>query len=231
MKLLKLALKRDRAMPMLAMVFASVSCVSLVLARIILTGNIRYGFLIWNLILALLPLVFALFSSDRYDEGSGRNWRSFGCAGAWLLFFSYALYIFTVLFHHASRFYDHVWVDLFLILLCALTGLVLGFVSLYLMQAIVRRMFGTLAAWLFIVAITALSGFAVYIGRFLRFNSWDVVLQPMKLFHGVGHWVANPMVQPTSFAFPLLFATFLFISYVMLYGLTHLQPSRPAASQ
>ena len=109
-----------------------------------------------------------------------------------------------------------------LILLCALTGLVLGFVSLYLMQSVVARMFGRLASWLFIAVVASLSSFGVYLGRFVRVNSWDIVTRPVKLYHGINDWASDPFAHATSFAFPILFATFLFIAYVMLYALTHL---------
>jgi uncharacterized membrane protein len=115
-------------------------------------------------------------------------------------------------------------VDLVLILLYALIGLVLGFLSLYLMQTVVARIVGRLASWLFIAAVAVLSGFGVSLGRFLRFNSWDVLLQPMAFCRSVGNWVA----EPRSFGFPLLFGTFLFVTYLMLYALTHLQQALPA---
>ena len=143
---------------------------------------------------------------------------------AWLLFLPNAPYIFTDLIHLMSRYYGHFWVDLVPILSCALTGLVLSFLSLYLMQSIVARMFGWLTSWLFIAGAAGLSGFGIYLGRFLRFNSWDVLFKPMELYHGIGQWATDPLANGTSFAFPILFATFLFIAYVMLYGLTHLQP-------
>ena len=104
--------------------------------------------------------------------------------------------------HLTTRFYPHFWVDLTLILLCALTGLVLGFVSLYLMQSVVERMFGRPASWLFIAAVAALSGFGIYLGRFLRFNSWDVLFRPAQLYHGIGNWVADPLADLNSLAFP-----------------------------
>src|SRR5437879_9102019 len=229
MKLLKLALRRETAMPMLALSFASGVSVALVLARIMWTGNISYAFLVWNLFLAWLPLVFALQSSEYYQNTSARNWRFAGLAGAWLLFFPNAPYIFTDLIHLTKGFYGHFWVDMVLILLCAVTGLVLGFVSLYLMQSVVTRMFGRLASWLFIAAVAGLSGFGIYLGRFLRFNSWDILFKPVKLYHGIGGWVSNPLQSSHTSVFPLLFAGFLFISYVMLYALTHLQPASPTA--
>lgn len=229
MNLLRIAFKRETAIPMLALTFASGVSVALVFGRILQTGNVRYGFLVWNLSLAWLPLIFALLACDQYRQTTSRNWHFLGLAGAWLLFFPNAPYIFTDLIHLTSRFYPHFWVDLVLILLCALTGLVLGFVSLYLMQTIVARVFGRFAGWCFIAAVATLAGFGICLGRFLRFNSWDVVFKPVELYHGIGNLVADPLANPGAYAFPALFATFLFITYVMLYALTHLQPAQQIA--
>ena len=260
MKILKIAFQRETAVPVLALMFASGVSVALVLARIVWTGQIRYGFLVWNLFLAWLPLIFALLACEHYRNGTrtkvhsdeptpgpskegsiagraparvpllggvrrglrNRHWRFVGLTAAWLLFFPNAPYIFTDVIHLTNRYFAHFWVDLMLILLCALTGLVLGFVSLYLMQSVVARMFGRLASWLFIAVIAGLSSFGVYLGRFVRVNSWDIVARPGKLYHGINAWASDPFAHATSFAFPALFATFLFITYVMLYALTHL---------
>jgi uncharacterized membrane protein len=232
MKLLKLALKRETAVPVLGLTFATGACTFLVILRVIWTGNYRPAFLIWNLFLAWLPLVFSLLACDHYQQQPGRNWRFLGFAAAWLLFFPNAPYICTDLIHVSSRFYQHYWLDqhywsdLILVLLCALTGLVLGFVSLFLMQSVVTRMFGRLASWLFIAGMAVLSGVGIFLGRFLRFNSWDVLFKPVEVFHGIGNWVGAPL-NPKTFAFPALFATFMFVAYVMLYALTHLKQTLP----
>jgi uncharacterized membrane protein len=223
MKLVKLAFKRETAVPMLALLFASFVCVVLIGVRIIWTRDFIYGSLIWNLFLAWVPLGFAFLAGDQFQAGAARNWRFVGFAGAWLLFFPNAPYIFTDVIHLTTYFYKHFWVDLVLILLCALTGLVLGFVSLFLMQGVVRRLFGGPASWVFIAAVAALSGFGIYLGRFLRFNSWDIVFKPIALSRGIGRWAANPLAHSSSYAFPFLFAVFLFIAYLMLYALTHLE--------
>jgi uncharacterized membrane protein len=227
MKLFRLAFQRETAIPVIALMIASGTSLTLVFARMIWTGNLNYSFLIWNLFLAWLPMMFALLACEEYRNGSARSWRFFPLAGAWLLFFPNSSYIFTDLIHLTTHFLPHFWVDLMLVLLCALTGLVLGFVSLYLMQSVVTRMLGRTASWLFIGAVAALSGFGIYVGRFMRFNSWDILFKPRQLAHGIGNWVADPMASPTSFAFPVLFATFLFITYLMLYALTHLQEAQP----
>jgi len=132
---------------------------------------------------------------------------------------------FTEVIHVTNRNLAHFWVDLMLVLLCALTGLVLGFVSPYLMQSVVTRMFGRVASWLFIAVVAALSSFGVYLGRFVRVNSWDIVTRPGKLYHGINAWASDPFAHAISCAFPFLFATLHFVTDVMLYALTHLPRS------
>ena len=229
MKLLRVALRRETAMPMFALAFASGVCGVLVVARMVLSHKLAPAFLLWNLFLAWLPLVFALLAQEEFHRGSARSWHFGGLALAWLLFFPNAPYIFTDLNHLPTVFFARYWLDLFVILSCAMTGFILGFVSLYLMQGVVKRMAGTAASWLFIAGMAALSGFAVFLGRFLRFNSWDVLFRPFDIYHSMGSWVTHPFGAHFSVAFPALFATFLFIAYLMLYALTHLQQAQPLA--
>lgn len=222
MKLLTLLYKRETAAPMLALTFASGVSVSLVMARIVWTANFHFAFLIWNLFLAWLPLVFAMLACKQFQSGTKRNWPFAALAGAWLLFFPNAPYIFTDVFHLLYGRYQHFWTDLTLILVCAFTGLVLGFVSLYLMQSLVARMYGRVAGWLLVAATAGLSSFGIYLGRFLRFNSWDVFLRPGKIYRGLDALAGARATNGSSLAFLVLFATFLFIAYVLLYALTYL---------
>lgn len=229
MKFLKIAFHRETMAPVLALTFASAACAALVGARIAWTGNLRYSFLVWNLFLAWLPLVFALLACELDRRGERGNWRFASLAVAWLVFFPNAPYIFTDVVHLTISFYRHFWVDLSLVLLCAFTGFLLGFVSLYQMQAMVARRFGRAAGWGFVAVVAALAAFGTYLGRFMRFNSWDVLARPMTLTKSIGAWVANPETHPHGLAFAVLFATFFFIAYVMLYALTHLPKPAPLA--
>jgi len=231
MRLSKLEHKIATQKPLLALTFASAVSLGLVFARIAWTGNVKeYGFLVWNLFLAWLPLVFALLANDAYQDRGGRSWSFRALAAAWLLFFPNAPYILTDLIHLTNRYYGHFWIDLMLFLLCAFTGLILAFLSLYLMQTVVGRILGRAASWLFIAATAGLCGFGIYLGRFLRFNSWDVLFKPLALYHGIGQWASDPLAHPNTYAFPAMFATFLFVSYLMLYALTHLQQPQSQTS-
>ncbi len=228
MRLFRIAVRHGTAVPVVALMFASGVSMLLVLAQIIWTGNLRYSYLGWNLFLAWVPLVFALLAVNDHKEGAPRRWRFFGFAAAWLLFFPNAPYIFTDLIHlNKGGFAGHFWTDLTLILSCAFTGLVLGFVSLYLMQSTVKAVAGNLASWGFICAVAGLSGFGIYVGRFLRFNSWDVLFRPLALYRDLGQTVTDPLGHPATFAFPFLFGVFLLISYLVLYALTHLPRLEP----
>lgn len=227
MNSLKLFFRRETIIPMLALTFASAVCLALVVARIAWTGKFRYSFLAWNLFLAWLPLLFAVLARANYREGERSGWRFLGFGAAWLLFFPNAPYIFTDLIHLTSRYVSHFWVDLAVILSCAFTGLMLGLVSLYLMHSVVTRMLGRAAGWLFVAGAAGLGSFGIYLGRFLRFNSWDVVAKPAQLYHGISSVAGGQSFHPSHFAFLAFFATFIFIAYVMLYALTHLPTAAP----
>lgn len=221
---------QSAAIPVLALTFASTVGVMLTVLRVEWTGSIRYLLLVWNLFLAWLPLLFAQAVYRRCQRGEFKSWQTCALAALWILFLPNAPYIFTDLIHLKTGFVGHFWVDLSLFLLVALTGFLLGFMSLYLMQSVVARRWGQFAGWTLIAGATGLSGFGIYLGRILRWNSWDVLMHPLQLTGSVGHWAVHPLSNPgTNLAFPALFAVFLFLGYVMLYALTHLQPAHSGA--
>ena len=74
-----------------------------------------------------------------------------------------------------------------------------------------------------------LSGFGIYAGRFLRWNSWDVIFSPLDLISEGLRWVIAMPSEPRGIILPVLFGAMLFISYVTLYGLTHLQANHAEA--
>jgi uncharacterized membrane protein len=223
MKMIRLALQRETAAPVWASIFASAVCLGLVLSRILWTRDLHYAFLIWNLFLAWMPLLLSLVACEWYRTRSARSWHFICASACWLLFFPNAPYIFTDVIHLTRGYRAHFWVDLVLILCCALTGLVLGFLSLFLMQSVIQRMLGKALSWAFIAGVAGLSGIGIFVGRFLRLNSWDVLLKPWALSRGIGHIAAHPSGHFGSLALAGLFATFLFITYLMLYALTHLR--------
>jgi uncharacterized membrane protein len=223
---------RDLLGPIGALAFASVLTCFLLGLRTVLIGHGRQFYLVWNLFLAWMPLLFALTAVCIAQTSPQRRGWFLCAATAWLLFFPNAPYILTDLIHLGSKSNSRYWTDLVMILLFALIGLVLGFLSLFLMQRLVARRHGWPAGWLFVSVVAALSGFGIYAGRFFRWNSWDVVFNPLDLITDTGNWLLSIPHSPRAIVIPVLFATLLFIAYLMLYALTHLPTQLPAnASQ
>ena len=106
----------------------------------------------------------------------------------------------------------------------AWTGAFIGLVSLYLMQELVRRAAGVWASWIFAIGALALAGFGVYLGRFPRWNSWDLFVDPLSLFADIWRRLADPLSHAGTYAFSLLFAMLLISMYLMLRAVMHFQP-------
>jgi len=215
-------MERPWLLPTVALGFASLAGCFLLAGRVVISGEWNHLYLIWNLILAWIPLALAV-QVERLDRCSvSPRWPLAAAGLGWLLFFPNAPYIFTDFIHLGSRTSVRFWVDLILILWFALTGLVLGFVSLFMMQRVWVRRYGWLTGWVFVAMVSVLSGIGICVGRFLRWNSWDVVLNPWDLVVDLGRCLAGMPGRPALAVLPVLFGAVLFVAYVILYALTHL---------
>ena len=210
----------DLRAALLTLAAASAVGTAIVVARIFVAGQFRQLYLVWNLFLAWLPLYFALRVEELDQSGSRRGVRFWLTAAAWLLFFPNAPYIFTDLIHITRSGQTRIWTDLLIVLVFAVTGLVLGFLSLQRMQMLVARRRGRVAGWVFVFAVALLSGFGVYLGRFERWNSWDAVMNPFGLLGDAANWL-----HIRSAIFTVLFGVFVFTAYAMLYSLTLIGPA------
>ncbi|MCI0536040.1 MAG: DUF1361 domain-containing protein [Verrucomicrobiales bacterium] len=228
MRVHKIILERKLTIPLAMVLVASAIGTAAVASRILWTGRWIGLYLPWNLFLAWLPLCFALFACSHEKLGKVRSWRFMAHAGAWLIFFPNAPYIFTDLIHLTTRHRHTFWIDLVLILLFALTGLLLAFLSLFLMQTLVARRLNRVCGWLLVGAAAGLGSLGIYIGRFLRWNSWDILLNPVDLFQDLTRCASLVMNDRHRAVFPTLLTVFLFLAYAMLYALTHLDPVAPA---
>jgi uncharacterized membrane protein len=208
--------------PVAALAFATVVCGGLVFARVFVANGRGHLFWVWNLLLAWLPLLLALALSELHRRDAARGWKFFALLAAWLLFFPNAPYVFTDTIHLLGWYRKFFWLDLPMVLLCSLTGLLLGFVSLWLVHRVVAEKSGRAPGWFFVALVCGLASVGIYIGRFYRFNSWDALLRPQALAAQLNVMADDAATQPIFFAIPLLYAVFLFTAYVMLSALTAL---------
>ena len=190
--------------------------VAMVAVRVVYTGNDYNTNLVWNLFLAWIPFGLAVYVYDGYRRLSrARLWAG---GALWLLFFPNALYIVTDFKWLRAPEGAPVWYDVVLIAAAAWCGLLLGFTSLYLMQQVVRGALGTARAWAFALTTLALGAFGVYLGRFERWNSWDVFTKPRLIAGDVLPHLAHPQDHPRALAVMVLFTAFLAMSYLVFYA-------------
>jgi uncharacterized membrane protein len=191
---------------------ASVFAVSLVLLRFALSGSTHYSNLLWNLALAWVPLALALIVYDRHRRGAGLPALAAPLL-LWLLFLPNAPYLVTEL--GLLRIIEDmpVWFDVALLATFGWTGLMLGFVSVYLVQAVARRLAGPLAGWACALGALGAAGVGIYLGRYLRWNSWDLLVQPTAVLRDSVARLDSPQLIGMS----LVMAAFLTVAYTMLY--------------
>jgi uncharacterized membrane protein len=203
------------------MAIASAICVSLVAARIAYSDSKRYTGLVWNLFLAWIPFTLAYLA---YTLSWKKQLLYFVIpitAVLWLIFFPNAPYILTDLQHLAKESPNTpLWYDVILLVWFSWTGLLLGLVSLYLIHNIIQRTFGRLLGWTFVFVVSGLSSFGVYLGRFVRFNSWDLLNDPKEIVVTILGLAIDPSKR--LIAFTILFAVFYLFVYLTLYSFGHL---------
>ena len=200
---------------------ACLICVMLVVARIAYSETDRHAGLVWNLFLAWIPFMLAYFAHLV-------SWRRTTLyliipiiAFLWLIFVPNAPYMLTDLQDLARRTFDApLWYDVIIVVWASWTGMLLGVISLYLMQDIINRAFGRLTGWVFVFVISGLSSFGVYIGRFVRLNSWDILQNPSEAAQEILGIVVDPSMRLA--AFTVLYAGFFLFVFLLLYSFSHM---------
>ena len=209
------------------LITASVISVLLAEARIAYSNTHDYSALIWNLILAWIPFVFA---SIAYGFSWSRKLLYLVvpvCALIWLVFFPNAPYILTD-FQHLSTNANNapIWYDVLMLVWFAWTGLLLGVVSLYFMQEIVTRAFGRTTGWAFTILVTILGSIGIFLGRFYRWNSWDLLGDPVPIAHDVWGWLRHPFANLRVYGFTLLFTLLFLFVYLAIHAFGRVMQER-----
>ena len=207
------------------MILGTCLCVALLILRVAHSHTSMYMGLLWNLFLAWLPVLSSLIVYNLYKKRSYLTWMVVVASTLiWLLFFPNAFYLVTDVLHLKQPRVDApYWYDLIVVVAFAWTGCFLGMVSLFLMQALVRKMAGAFASWIFAIGVLCISGFGVYLGYFLRWNSWDIFIKPARLMKDVLVRIRHPFANSQTYVFSVLFSLFFICAYLMLVSAAQFQ--------
>lgn len=184
--------------------------VTLVILRVLYTSEITFIFMVWNLFLAVIPFVISSYLSRSKQL---RLWKALPAMLVWLLFLPNAPYMTTDLFHLRLISHSHIWYDTLLILSFAISGLLLFLLSIRQMNEVVKRLFPVVYSRILIPVLFLLSAFGIYLGRYLRFNSWDVIREPSDLLWQIADLMLHPFDHPRTWAMTVFYAIFLFLLY------------------
>ncbi|MBF2052034.1 MAG: DUF1361 domain-containing protein [Candidatus Sericytochromatia bacterium] len=188
------------------------SC-SMVAFRLRQTQTPYYGFLLWNLFLAVLPLGISHVYLLTHKRLPSRLYL-LASLTLWLLFFPNAPYIITDLMHlgELNRQMPD-WYDPLMLFATATCGLWAGFVSLQEVEGVLESHLPRWGVALFTFGVWFLSAIGIYLGRVLRWNSWDFFRQPGAVLQDVLEPFLRPEAFPRTLGMIILFTLFLWLIY------------------
>lgn len=210
---------------LIALAGLTVAGLSLVTARGLLTGNWWFFVMLtWNLFLAFFPLGVVLVLRDLRSAGGPapayrsprflNRWLLGAGLAIWLAFLPNAPYIITDLFHLKEVQPSLLWFDTIMLFLFALTGLLAGLYSTLVVHRMLRPLAGSWLTWVLVLSSQVLAGFGIYLGRFGRWNSWDVLTKPMALAEALTTAVPDPLALNLTLAYGFVLA----VLYVAFHG-------------
>ncbi|MDR1287616.1 MAG: DUF1361 domain-containing protein [Treponema sp.] len=204
--------KSERFNEALFMGGLSLLCVSFSVFRCLYAGSRRFLFLNWNLFLAFVPWGLTTLSAVNSKIQKSKIALAV-LFFFWLIFFPNAPYILTDIFHLKSRSSMPVWFDALLILSFAWTGLLFGFLSLWDIERILEKTMKRRCVTLVSAILLFAGSFGVYLGRYLRWNSWNLITEPFPLLSDIGDSVINPAEHPRAWGLTLFMGIFLNMLY------------------
>ena len=203
----------------LSLIILSLLCCSLLIIRAVETQQVVGLSLLWNLFLAWMPLFFALIArrialmSETITKS--KQILIYLTLAFWLLFFPNAPYIITDLIHLGEYNSQILWFDTVGFFIAALAGMATGLYSLYVAHQVLNCLTTSILAWVIVSVSVTLSGFGLYLGRFVRFNSWDLFTNPFYLLRKSFQELQNPLAMQTTLVFTLVVMV-LYISILIL---------------
>jgi uncharacterized membrane protein len=200
-------------------------CFAFFVYRVLVTGTWRYNFVFGNLVLAWLGLIFGWLLARHLSRTSWISWPSIGLTVLWLAFLPNTWYVLTDFLHVKPTGEVSEIFDIVLIGTLVITGFILGFSSLYLVHRQMVKRVSDNNSLAIIAGVILLSSFAIYLGRNLRWNSWDVIANPSGIILNVSDRIVDPLGHPRALNITGLF--FILLSSIYFSIWTFFHPPKP----
>jgi uncharacterized membrane protein len=199
--------------------------------RVFYSGTENYSNLSWNLFLAWLPYIISLIAAAVYQSNSKQWVIILILVFFWLIFFPNAPYMVTDYYHLDPRPPVPLWFDISLIAMFAFTGCFLSIASLRTIHIIIEGYLGRIIGWFFALFALALGSLGVYLGRFGRYNTWDIFWEPKSVIKEIASNLLNPGDNLGFVGFTLMFTSILIVFYLMFVTASNQRGSSPTREQ
>ncbi len=201
--------------------------IALLAARMISTGSNDFWFLGWNLLLGWLPLGFAWWLIRRLPTKRWLSLANVVLTLLWVGFLPNAFYIVSDFIHLRSTGDISLLFDVVMLTSFTFNGFVLGYISLYMVHQQLRQRLSRIQADGIAAFVLLLCSFAIYLGRYLRWNSWDILVNPFGLIFDASEPFVNPSSHPQAFTTTLMFFVLLTSIYAVSFELITIMRAKP----
>ncbi len=181
--------------------------------RVVGADSYRYWFLLWNLALAWVPLIFVTLLVARLKHTRWFDGWNMTLGALWLLFLPNSFYLLSDLIHLHTTGEIGLLYDSVMFLSFIVNAFIGGYISVYLMHRALLRRLSAARARNVIIGAFLLCGYAIYLGRAMRWNSWDVLIHPADILFDTSEVILYPfshlqVVVTTGSFFLLLSITY-----------------------
>lgn len=198
-------------------IFLNIISLGFLAIKIIASNSWFFGFLAWNLTLAWLPVMFAVWLTKSLKTLRWQSPKNISLTVLWLLFLPNSFYLASDLVHLNSSSSQNVLFDMVMLFSFAINGFLAGIIGLYLVHHQLYKRFWANQAHALIAFVITASSFAIYLGRNLRWNTWDVFLHPVGLLFDVSDRLLDPLAHPQAFSVTAIFCILIGSIYAVVW--------------
>jgi uncharacterized membrane protein len=203
---------------LVSLLFLTLVSVGFFVAGALSNHSLEFWYLLWNLFLAWLPLLFVLWLLHMLGHKSWSSWQGIALSLLWLGFLPNSFYMVSDFIHLQDYQRVDIVFDATMFASFVLTSLFLGFTSLFLVHTeLAGRFQRKITSWAWVSAILLLCSFAIYLGRDLRWNTWDILVSPAGILFDVSDIALHPRDHALAFTTTLTFFVFLISIYIVIW--------------
>lgn len=199
----------------LALLGSSLASVGLFVAGALANNSTEFAYLSWNLFLAWLPLLFALWLERTVQRKLWSSWQALLLTILWVAFLPNSFYMITDYVHVQDVLRVDLLYDIIMFTSFILNGILLGYLSLHVVHHQLEQRLSKRTSSLLVAIVLAVSSFAIYVGRDLRWNTWDILANPAGILVDVSNRVLSPRAHPQIFTTTVSFFVLLGSVYVV----------------